>query len=332
MPDLRFDGRVAIVTGAGNGLGRQHALLLAARGARVVVNDIGSSVAGNGTDTDPADAVVREIRDQGGAAVADTHNVATRDGGEQIVRTALETYGKLDILVNNAGIVRDVPFRDMSPDDLDPMLDVHLKGAFHVTVPAWQVMRDRGYGRIVNTTSSAGILGTPYKSHYGAAKTGLIGFTRILAAEGAENNIRVNAIAPIAATRMLAVNMAQAENDTGRKLDPAALAMMQAVTARLDPALVSPVVAFLAHEDCPVTGEVYTAGAGQVARFFTGRTAGYYHSTLTVEDIREHLAEIRDEAGYTTPGDAGEEIAQLLRAVADSTRHSFDPSPEPRPG
>jgi NAD(P)-dependent dehydrogenase (short-subunit alcohol dehydrogenase family) len=320
MPELRFDGRVAIVTGAGNGLGRQHALLLAARGARVVVNDIGSSVAGDGVDAGPAETVASEIRDQGGDAVADSHSVATRDGGAQIIRTALETYGQLDILVNNAGIIRDVPFRDMTPDDLDPMLDVHLKGAFHVTVPAWHAMREQGYGRVVNTTSAAGILGTPYKSHYGAAKTGLIGFTRVLAAEGAEHNIRVNAIAPIAATRMLAVNMAQAEEDNGRKLDPAALAMMQAVIARLDPALVSPVVTFLAHEDCPVTGEIYTAGAGQVARFFTGRTTGYYHSTLSIEDVRDHLAEIRDETGYTTPGDTGEEIAQLLQAIAGSTR------------
>jgi NAD(P)-dependent dehydrogenase (short-subunit alcohol dehydrogenase family) len=320
VTELRFDGKVAIVTGAGNGLGRQHALLLASRGARVVVNDLGSSVTGDGADTGPAEAVAQEIRDQGGQAVADTHSVATREGGEAIVRTALKTYGQVDILVNNAGIVRDVPFQDMTLDDLDPMIDVHLKGAFHVTVPAWQVMRKQGYGRVVNTTSSAGILGSTHKSHYGAAKTGLIGFTRVLAIEGAEHNIRVNAIAPVAATRMLAVNMAQAEDDAGRRLDPANLAMMHAVTSKLDPALVSPMVAFLAHEDCPVTGEIYTAGAGQVARFFTGRTKGYYEPSLSIEDVRDHLTEIRDETGYTTPGDSGEEIAQLLHAIATSTK------------
>ena len=316
MTELRFDSKVAIVTGAGNGLGRQHALLLASRGARVVVNDLGSSVTGDGADTGPAETVAREIRDQGGQAVADTHSVATPEGGEAIVRTALKTYGQVDILVNNAGIVRDVPFQDMTLADLDPMIDVHLKGAFHVTVPAWRVMRDQGYGRVVNTTSSAGILGSEHKSHYGAAKTGLIGFTRVLAIEGAEHNIRVNAIAPVAATRMLAVNMAQAEEE--RQLDPADLAMMHAVTNKLDPALVSPVVAFLAHEDCPVTGEIYTAGAGGVARFFIGRTEGYHHPALSIEDIRDHLTEIRDETGYTTTGHSGEEIAQLLQAIATS--------------
>ncbi|MBP2320406.1 NAD(P)-dependent dehydrogenase (short-subunit alcohol dehydrogenase family) [Kibdelosporangium banguiense] len=318
MTELRFDGQVAIVTGAGNGLGRHHALLLASRGARVVVNDLGGSVTGDGADAGPAEAVAREIRDQGGEAVADTHSVATREGGEVIVRTALKTYGQIDILVNNAGIVRDVPLSDMTPDDLDPMIDVHLKGAFYVTVPAWRVMREQGYGRVVNTTSSAGILGSTHKSHYGAAKTGLIGFTRVLAVEGAAHNIRVNAIAPIAATRMLAVTMA--EGDNGRRLDPADLAMMHAVTSKLDPALVAPVVAFLAHEDCPVTGEIYTAGAGQVARFFTGRTKGYYRPDLSIEDVRDHLAEIRDETGYTVPEDSGGEIAQLLQAIAASPK------------
>lgn len=319
MTDLRFDGRVAIVTGAGNGLGRHHALLLASRGARVVVNDIGGSVTGEGADTGPAQVVAREIRDQGGDAVADVHSVATPEGGEGIVHTALTTYGRVDILVNNAGIVRDVPLGDMTPEHLDPMIDVHLKGAFHVTGPAWRAMREQGYGRVVNTTSSAGVLGSRNKSHYGAAKTGLIGLTRVLAAEGSGHGIRVNAIAPVAATRMLAANMAGADDDPGQRLDPASLAMMRAVTSALDPELVSPVVAFLSHEECPITGQVYTAGAGQVARFFTGRTRGYHHPALSVEDIRDHFPEINDESGYTTPGDSGEEIAQLLQAITGGT-------------
>lgn len=320
MTHLGFDGKVAIVTGAGNGLGRHHALLLASRGARVVVNDLGGSVTGDGADTGPAEAVAREIRDQGGDAVADTHSVATREGGEAIVRTALKTYGQLDILVNNAGIVRDVAFGAMTPGDLDPMIDVHLKGAFHVTGPAWRVMREEGYGRVVNTASAADILGSTHKSHYGAAKTGGIGFTRVLAIEGAEHNIRVNAIAPIAATRMLTATMAGADGDTDRQLNPASMAMMHAVTSKLAPALVAPVVAFLAQEDCPVTGEIYTAGAGVVVRFFIGRTKGYYHPALSVEDVRDHLAEIRDEAGYTTPEGAGGEIAQLLQAIATGVK------------
>ena len=309
MTALRFEGRVAIVTGAGGGLGREHALLLASRGAKVVVNDIGGSVTGDGRDTGPAEAVAREIRDHGGEAVADTHSVATPEGGEAIVGTALKTYGQVDILVNNAGILRDTLFEDLTPELLDPVIDVHLLGAFHMTRPAWHVMREQGYGRIVNTTSAAGILGTARKSNYGAAKAGLIGLTRVLAQEGAEHDIKVNAIAPIAATRMLTHSMTE-------PLEPAAQAMMNAVTSKLDPALVSPVVVFLAHEDCPVTGEIYTAGAGQVARFFTARTQGYHHPALSIEDVRDHLAEIRDETGYTVPASPGEEIAELLRAIA----------------
>ncbi|MFC4012558.1 SDR family NAD(P)-dependent oxidoreductase [Nonomuraea purpurea] len=312
MTDLRFDGRVAIVTGAGGGLGRHHALLLASRGAHVVVNDLGGPIDGDGDDTGPAEAVAQEIRDQGGEAVADTHSVATADGGEAIVRTALKTYGQLDILVNNAGILRDAPFADLTPAHLDPVIDVHLRGTFHVTKPAWLVMREQGYGRIVNTTSAAGLLGTARKSNYGAAKAGVVGLTRTLAQEGASHGIKVNAIAPIAATRMLTHSMGEAD----RQLTPEARAMMDAVAGKLDPALVSPVVAFLSHEDCPITGETYTAGAGQVARFFTGRTRGYYHPTLSIEDIRDHLSEIRDETGYTTPAEPGEEIAQLLQAIA----------------
>jgi len=317
VTDLRFDGKVAIVTGAGNGLGQQHALLLAARGARVVVNDIGGSIAGNGRDNGPAEAVARQIRERGGEAVADTNTVATAAGGEAIIRTALSSYGRVDILVNNAGILRDAPFEDTTPELLDPVVDVHLKALFHVTGPAWRAMRDQGYGRVVNTTSAAGLLGTARKSNYGTAKAGVAGFTRVLALEGAEHNIKVNAIAPIAATRMLSQSLADVD---GGRLDPAAAAMMDAVVGKLDPALVSPVVAFLAHEQCPVTGEIYTAGAGGVARFFIGRTAGYFDPALSIEDVRDHLAEIRDEAGYTVPAGPGEEIATLLRAVAAKSR------------
>ncbi|SDK58050.1 NAD(P)-dependent dehydrogenase, short-chain alcohol dehydrogenase family [Nocardioides sp. YR527] len=313
MTHLGFDGKVAVVTGAGGGLGRQHAMLLASRGAQIVVNDIGGSVTGDGIDADPAETVVDEIRDLGGTAVADTNSVATPEGGAAIVRTALEAYGRLDVLVNNAGILRDAPFEAMTSDLLDPVVDVHLRGAFHVTGPAWIAMRAQGYGRIVNTTSAAGILGTETKSNYGAAKAGLVGLTRVLAQEGARHGIKVNAVAPIAATRMLAHSVGAADE---RRLDPAAQAMMAAITARLDPALVSPVVAFLCHADCPVSGETYTAGAGQVATFFTGRTRGYHHPALSVEDVRDHLAEIRDETGFTTPASPGEEIAQLLRSIA----------------
>ncbi len=315
MTVLRYDGRVAIVTGAGGGLGKHHALLLASRGARVVVNDVGASVVGEGSDDGPARSVVEEILDGGGEAVADTHTVATPEGGQAIVRAAIEAFGRIDIVVNNAGIVRDKPFREITQDQLAPLIDVHLNGAFYVTRPAWLAMREQGYGRVINTTSAAGLLGSAGMSSYGAAKTGLIGFTRVLAAEGAKHNIKVNGIAPIAATRMLTHAMAEAEQVRGGQLEPADHDMMNAITSLLDPALVSPVVAFLAHEDCPVSGEIYTAGAGQVARFFIGRTRGHY--ARTVEDVRDHLAEIRDDTGYTIPADPGEEMAQLLQAVAE---------------
>jgi len=293
MAELGFDGRVAIITGAGGGLGRQHALLLAARGAQVVINDIGGSVSGEGDDAGPAQRTAREINDLGGVAVADTHSVTTPAGGDAMVGAALEAFGRIDIVINNAGILRDKSFQNMTPELLEPVLDVHLRGAFHVTRPAWVKMREQGYGRIVNTSSNAGILGNFGQTNYGAAKLGLVGFTRVLAAEGAKHNIRANAIAPVALTRM-----------TEEILGP--------VGPKLDPRLVSPVVAWLAHEDCPVSGEVYSAAGGRVARFFIGLTEGYYNPELSVEDVRDHFAEIRSEDGYTVPAGINDE----LRAIA----------------
>ena len=315
--ELRFDDEVAVITGAGGGLGKQYALLLASRGARVVVNDIGGSVTGDGSDAATAGAVVDEIRELGGQAVADTHCVTSSEGGQAIIDTALRAWGRVDIVINNAGIVGDAPFEDMTADRLNPLIDVHLKGAFYVTRPAWTVMRERGYGRILNTSSAAGILGAERMSNYGAAKTGLIGFTRVLAAEGAGHNIKVNAIAPIAYTRMLA----HAVDGAGRQDDEAAQAILDDLVAqylqKLDPALVAPVAAFLTHRKCPVSGEIYTVGAGHVARFFVGRTKGFYRSGLSVEDVRDHLDEIRDEAGYTVPRGPADEITELFATVMD---------------
>jgi NAD(P)-dependent dehydrogenase (short-subunit alcohol dehydrogenase family) len=311
---MRFDGQVAVITGAGRGLGRQHALLLAARGARVVVNDLGGSVTGDGSGGDAANATALEITTNGGEAVADTNSVATPEGGQAIIDTALDTWGRVDIVVNNAGIVRDSVFDGMTDELLSPLLDVHLKGAFFVTRPAWKVMREIGYGRVINTCSAAGILGAERMSNYGAAKTGLIGLTRVLAAEGAEVNIKVNAIAPIAATRMLDYSM----SSVAELNDPAAAAadeVMRSFVDRLDPARVAPVVAFLAHNDCTVSGEIFTVGAGHVARFFVGRTKGYYNSALSVEDVRAHLGEIRDQSDYTVPSGPAEEIVEVFKAI-----------------
>jgi NAD(P)-dependent dehydrogenase (short-subunit alcohol dehydrogenase family) len=299
MADLGFDGRVAIITGAGGGLGKQHALLLASRGARVVVNDVGGSVSGEGSDKGPAEAVAQEIRDLGGEAIADTNSVSTPEGGEAIVRSAVDAFERVDIVVNNAGILRDKTFQNMTPDLLDPVIDVHLKGAFHVTRPAWVHMREQHYGRVVNTSSNSGILGNFGQTNYGAAKMGLVGLTRVLAAEGAKYNIKVNALAPLARTRMTEDLMGEA-------------------AAELEPQLVSPAVAWLVHEEVPVTGEIYTVGGGRVARFFIGMTHGYYNRKLTVEDVRDHFEEIRDESGYTVPSSLSDELRLVLKMIQES--------------
>jgi NAD(P)-dependent dehydrogenase (short-subunit alcohol dehydrogenase family) len=297
MADLGYDGKVAIITGAGGGLGREHALLLASRGAQVVINDLGGSVSGEGGSEGPAHTTAKEIEDLGGVAVADTNSVATPEGGEAIVQTAIDAFGRVDIVINNAGILRDKTFHNMTAEFVDPVIDVHLRGAFWVTRPAWVKMREQGYGRVVNTSSNSGILGNFGQANYGAAKMGLVGFTRVLAAEGAKYNIKANALAPVARTRM-----------TEELLGPMA--------ERLDPALVSPVVAWLVHEDCPVTGEIYSVGGGRVARFFIGMTTGYTNPKLTAEDVRDNWDQIRNEDGYTIPSGPGDEFAAMMQAFS----------------
>jgi NAD(P)-dependent dehydrogenase (short-subunit alcohol dehydrogenase family) len=316
--ELRFDGQIAVITGAGRGLGRQYALLLASRGARVVVNDIGGSVTGDGSDAAAAAGVVDEIRGLGGDAVADGHSVTSPQGGQAIVDTALNAWGRVDIVINNAGIVRDAPFEDMTAERFEPLLNVHLMGAVYVTRPAWKAMCEQRYGRILNTCSAAGILGATGMSNYGSAKSGLIGLTRVLAAEAAEaadRDIKVNAIAPIAYTRMLAHSI----DGAAQPDDPAGQAVLDDLASqflkRLDPALVAPVAAYLTHRDCPVSGEIYTVGAGHVSRFFIGRTKGFYRPGLSIEDVRDHLGEIRDEAGYTVPGGTADEMSELFATI-----------------
>jgi NAD(P)-dependent dehydrogenase (short-subunit alcohol dehydrogenase family) len=297
MADLGFDGKVAIITGAGGGLGRSHALDLAKRGALVVVNDLGGSVDGEGGSHTAAQKVVDEIKAAGGEAVPNYDSVATPDGGESIVQTAVDAFGRVDIIINNAGILRDASFKNMTPDMLEPVLDVHLKGAFNVTRPAWQLMRDQGYGRIVNTSSGAGVFGNFGQTNYGAAKMGLVGFTRVLAVEGAKNNIKANAIAPVAKTRM-----------TEEILGP--------IADKLGPEFVTPIVTFLAHESCPVTGEVYSVGGGRVARVFIGVTPGLVDPGLTAESVRDHFDEIRDETDYTVPANLNEELGIALKSLS----------------
>lgn len=312
---MRFDGRVAVITGAGRGLGKQYAMLLASRGARVVVNDSGGSVTGEGESTRAAQDAAREIRQHGGEAIADTHSVTTPEEGQAIINTALQAWGRLDIVVNNAGILRVARFQDMTADRLDPLIDVHLKGAFYVTRPAWIAMREQRYGRVINTCSAAGVLGADAMSGYGAAKTGLIGLTRVLAAEGASFNIKVNAVAPIAHTRMLAHSVASEAHQDDATAQATLERLLGGYLQNLNPALVAPVVGFLAHEHCSVSGEVYTVGAGHVARFFTGRTRGFYRPRLSIEDVRDHLEDIRNETDYSVPGGPADEMAELSTTI-----------------
>ncbi|MFC1437202.1 SDR family NAD(P)-dependent oxidoreductase [Streptacidiphilus sp. N1-10] len=293
-PDFRFDGRVAIVTGAGRGLGRAHALLLAERGAKVVVNDLGGTKEGDGSDSGPANDVVQEITAAGGVAVADTNNVGTEAGCHALVEGAVGAFGRIDIVVNNAGISRFATFPEADAENLERTLDVHLRGTWHTTRAAWPYMVEQGYGRVITTTST-GMFGLADNLAYATAKGALIGFTRSLAVEAASHGILVNCIAPNAITRPSTA--AGKPNITTRQLDEARIQAMQT-------GLVSPMVAYLAHEDCKVNGEILVAGAHRFARWLLAVTPGYRSpgaEVPTVEEIAEHWDEINDESGYYVP-------------------------------
>jgi NAD(P)-dependent dehydrogenase (short-subunit alcohol dehydrogenase family) len=275
MPDLRFDGRVAVVTGGGRGLGRSYSLLLASHGAKVVVNDPGGSLTGDGADTGPAEQVVRAIAAAGGEAIASTDSVATPAGGKAIIDMALARYGRIDILVHNAGIVRPASLKKMTNDDFDTVLDVHLRGAFHVVRPAFPLMCDAGYGRIVLTSSIGGLYGNHDVANYAVAKAGVIGLSNVAAIEGAADNVKSNVIVPAAVTRM------------AEGIDTSAYPPM-------GPELVAPIVGWLAHESCSVTGEMLVALAGRVARAVVTETSGVYRPSWSIADVGEHIAAIRD--------------------------------------
>ncbi len=277
-PELGFDGRVAIVTGAGGGLGRSHSLELARRGAKVLVNDLGGSIDGRGSSSSAAQKVVDEIVASGGQAVANYDSVATPEGGAAIVAAAVTAFGRVDILINNAGILRDKAFHKMEASMIDAVIDVHLKGAFYVSQPAFVLMRAQGYGRIINTCSASGLYGNFGQANYGAAKAGLAGLTRVLAIEGANHGIKVNAIAPIAATRMT-------EDVLGE------------LATRVSPESVSPTVVYLAHEDCAVTGNVYSVAGGRIARILVVEMKGGVLPVNTAEGVRDHIAELEGREG-----------------------------------
>lgn len=298
---ITFDGRVAIVTGAGGGLGREYALELARRGARVVVNDLGGTVDGTGASTSAADVVVEEIAASGGEAVANYDSVSTRDGGEAITQTALDAFGTVDIVVNNAGILRDKSFANMSLDEVESVIDVHLKGGFFVSHPAFKVMKEKGYGRFVHTTSASGLFGNFGQANYAAAKMGLVGLSGVLAIEGTKYNIKSNAIAPIARTRM-----------TENILGP--------VSDLVDPVQVMPMVVYLCSETNEYTHEIFAAGGGRFGRVFIGTNKGWFAGQEVVPDIEEladHIDEVRDISEYVIPLNITEDIMILGQMLAE---------------
>ncbi|MGH0032632.1 MAG: SDR family NAD(P)-dependent oxidoreductase [Myxococcota bacterium] len=299
MSDIRFDGRVAVITGAGGGLGKTYALDLASRGASIVVNDLGGAADGTGGGSSMADATVKEITEAGGKAVANYVSVATPVGGKAIIQTALDNFGKVDVLINNAGILRDKSFLKLEPKDLEAVIDVHLKGAFFVTQPAFAAMKENGFGRIVMASSGAGIFGNFGQSNYGAAKMGLVGLMNVLAVEGAKYDIRVNTIAPIAKTRL-----------TEDLLGPMADA--------LDPNFVTPLVTYLSSEKCELTHEIFDVGGGKYSRLFVGLAKGWVAPAgklPSAEDIFDNIDVIRDEDGYSVPASIADETKAVIEAL-----------------
>lgn len=296
--ELRFDGRVAIVTGAGGGLGRAHARLLASRGAKVIVNDLGTAPGGGGADASLAEQAAREIREAGGEAAANTDSVL--DGGK-IVQAALDQYGRLDILINNAGFLRDVAFHKMSENDWADIYEVHMLGAFRTTHAAWPHLRDQSYGRVVNTSSAAGIYGNFGQVNYGAMKLALHGFSQALAVEGAARNVRVNTIAPAADSRLTRTVM------TPEQLEP-----MRAE-------LVSPLAAWLVHEDCAETGGLYEVGGGWFTRLRWERAKGAFLGGAEIpspEAVRDAWPDVADFANGHHPASFADGMAPFGRIMA----------------
>lgn len=300
MSDIRFDGRVAVITGAGNGLGRSHALFLASRGAKVVVNDLGGTVAGTGGSSAAADAVVAEIRAAAGEAVPNYDSVATERGGQNIIKTALDAFGTVDVLINNAGNVRDKSFAKMDLDDFRALMDVHVMGAVYCSHAAWPIMREKSFGRIVMTTSSSGLYGNHGHTNYGTAKMALVGFMQALKEEGRRYNITVNAIAPMAVTRMSQEVMA-----------PKFAKVTQ-------PEFVTAMVGWLCAPENDASGHIIEGGAGYYAKVEVRESAGALFGTDSVpspEQIRDRYHEITDMSRASAFGNATEMGRKVYRLV-----------------
>jgi NAD(P)-dependent dehydrogenase (short-subunit alcohol dehydrogenase family) len=313
MEELRFDGQVAIVTGAGGNpsLGRSYALLLAERGARVVVNDLGTGPDGRSVLPASAESVVQEIRDAGGEAVADGNSVAENSTAAAIVQTALDTWGRVDVLVNNAGMNLNALFDQLTASDLQKIVDVHLMGNIWMCRAVWPHMKAAGYGRIINV-SSANQLGKRYTVVYGGMKAGILGLTRGLAAEGMEHGIKVNALAPDAGTAAVAYLL---------DLDPTSWRAERARTHT--PELVAPVVAVLAHEQCPVSGALIQSGGGKVTEWFLSETEGYENPELIAEDVLENWSTVTDRSD---PRELPDPITLASQPMGDLTIRPYEPA------
>jgi NAD(P)-dependent dehydrogenase (short-subunit alcohol dehydrogenase family) len=324
---LTFDGDVVIVTGAGSGLGRAYALELARRGARVIVNDLGVDQSGaDALSSAAADATVAAIREAGGTAVPDAHSVAERDGGRAIVRTALDAFGRVDAVVHNAGFSRDNFFDELTDEQIDSVLDVHLRGAFYVAQPAYAAMKEGGGGRIVLTASTAGLLGAPLMSNYGAGKMGVVGLARSIALEGAQYGIKANALSPGAMTRRGDDRDAFRFANRPNPIDPSKVPGREWLT----PERVAPMVVLLTHRSCPVTGEIFMARSGWFARAWIAASEGWVGGAgpIQAEDLVKHWDEIygTDRDGAELPLDGpgwtvrfmNERIKPLLAEPAGS--------------
>ena len=300
---IRFDGRVAIVTGAGGGLGRSHALLLASRGAKVVVNDLGGAVDGTGGSESAAQKVCDEIKKAGGEAVPSYDGVHTAEGGKGIVKTALDAFGRLDIVINNAGILRDITVLKMTEQDWEKVIGVHLSGAFNVTRAAWPHLREKAYGRVLFTASAAGLYGNFGQSNYSAAKLGLVGFSNSLKEEGRKYNIFTNCIAPVAVTRMTE-----------------SLPGIGQLAAKLKPEHVSPLAAYLCSEACTVTGEVFAVGGGYISRVAIVEAPGVFikPDELSIEAVRERIDAARDLKDARPFGNATEAAMVMSQKAMSS--------------
>lgn len=320
---IDFTDQVAIVTGAGRGLGRLYALELARRGASVVVNDLGGTMHGVGSDTNVADEVVAEIHAAGGSAVASYDSVDSPEGGQAIVDAAVEVFGRVDTVVSNAGIFNSIPFEQLSPDDWRHMLRVHLDGGFYLSQPAYKVMAKQKYGRFVFISSSAGNFGQPMEAHYAAAKTGLVGLSNVIAIEGAAHGILSNTVLPMGFSRMVTETV-------GDEKFLAESGFMRAIRAEL----VVPLVVFLASRACEFTHRNYSACAGRYARVFMGLGRGWavdVDGEPTADDIHAHLDEVSATDPYLIPDSIVDEVLEVcerlgISAMPDNAEVAF---PEP---